>query len=239
MPHPLVLNRRPAGGRRPPPPPVARWCRKDGQGGQLRGADGPLGPTDRPDRACEPAPVRKGASFNCRENAFEGPRLHRVIRRRVNVAELQGSGHSTISTASERQTSVTFPQSVQRASRPFYRPSWLMVRALRRSAMGRERRPHHRCRRARRRPPSPAVPAGRVRDRRCRCARPRPDRRMPGRHGTRHRRDQPAPRPVPPARRHVRRPAPPKPTRSSFPTRSATCSPPFPRRHGGWRRPWR
>src|SRR5208282_2238194 len=82
-----------------------------------------------PDRGCQPAPVRQGTPFNCREDAFEGPSLHRVIRRRVNVAELQGSRHCTISTASERQTSVTFPQSVQRASRPLYRPSCWIVRA--------------------------------------------------------------------------------------------------------------
>ena len=69
-------------------------------------------------RGREPAPGWEDTPLNCREDAFEGPRLHWVIRGRVDVAELQGVGDGTISTASERQTSVTFPQFVQRASKP-------------------------------------------------------------------------------------------------------------------------
>jgi hypothetical protein len=33
-----------------------------------------------PDRAREPAPIREGAPFNCREDAFEGPGLRGLPR---------------------------------------------------------------------------------------------------------------------------------------------------------------
>jgi hypothetical protein len=73
--------------------------------GQVNGFEDLMGyrtPGIGPDRAREPKPIREGAPFNCREDAFEGPGLYQVIRRRINIAEPQSGGHSTISTASQR-----------------------------------------------------------------------------------------------------------------------------------------
>ena len=75
--------------------PGARRCRTGGRDRQLRGLAGLLDPRDR---RGQPAPVRKGASLNCCEDAFEGPGVHRVIRRCGDVPELEGGCHCTIST---------------------------------------------------------------------------------------------------------------------------------------------
>src|SRR5450755_4744010 len=74
-------------------------------------------------------PVGKGAPLDSGEDSLERPGLHWVIGRRSDVAELEGGSHRTISTATDRQTPVTFFQSVQRASSPLYWRSCLMVRA--------------------------------------------------------------------------------------------------------------
>src|SRR5260370_8257524 len=58
------------------------------------------------------APVGPGAPLHSREDPLERPALHWVVRGRANIAELEGGSHCTISTATDRQISVTFFQSV-------------------------------------------------------------------------------------------------------------------------------